>query len=258
MFLKITSYLKHLLKSKNKHSAHSPFVFDLVTTCFNKKTTLKTHYKHLIFRKSLLANKNVIAVTDFGAGSKIFKTNLRPINKITKYAGLSIKKANSLINLVLYFKPKTILEFGTSVGLGTIALHLGNPTSKITTLEGCLNTMNIAKNQFKELNFNNIETITGEFDSTLKDLNLNTTFDLAYFDGNHQKDATLRYFQFCLQYANSNSVFVFDDIHWSKSMEEAWNEIKKHSKVKVTIDTYQWGIVFFRKEQKKEHFIIRI
>ncbi len=41
-------------------------------------------------------------------------------------------------------------------------------------------------------------------------------------------------------------------------MEEAWEEIKKHPKVKVTIDTFQWGIVFFRKEQEKEHFIIRV
>ncbi|MDA9584813.1 class I SAM-dependent methyltransferase, partial [Flavobacteriaceae bacterium] len=28
--------------------------------------------------------------------------------------------------------------------------------------------------------------------------------------------------------------------------------------VTVTIDTFLWGFVFFRKEQEKEHFIIRI
>jgi hypothetical protein len=41
-------------------------------------------------------------------------------------------------------------------------------------------------------------------------------------------------------------------------MEEAWEIIKKNPKVTVTIDTFQWGIVFFRKEQLKEHFVIRV
>ena len=41
-------------------------------------------------------------------------------------------------------------------------------------------------------------------------------------------------------------------------MEEAWEIIKNHPKVTVTIDTFQWGIVFFRSEQVKENFIIRI
>jgi hypothetical protein len=41
-------------------------------------------------------------------------------------------------------------------------------------------------------------------------------------------------------------------------MEEAWNEIKQHSSVTLTIDLFFIGIVFFRTEQKtKEHFVIR-
>ena len=157
-----------------------------------------------------------------------------------------------------YFKPKTTFEFGTSVGLATSAMHLGNPKSKIITLEGCPNTMNVAENQFNQFDFDGIKTIIGEFDSSLNMLHLKSTLDFVYFDGNHQKEATLKYFEFCLQHINNNSVFIFDDIHWSKNMDEAWEEIKKHPKVKVTIDTYQWGIVFFRKEQVKEHFTIRV
>jgi hypothetical protein len=41
-------------------------------------------------------------------------------------------------------------------------------------------------------------------------------------------------------------------------MEDAWEEIKAHPKVTVTIDTFQWGIVFFRKEQRKEDFFVRV
>jgi hypothetical protein len=41
-------------------------------------------------------------------------------------------------------------------------------------------------------------------------------------------------------------------------MSEAWEEIKTHPKVTVTIDTFYWGLVFFRNEQPKEHFKIRV
>jgi hypothetical protein len=53
-------------------------------------------------------------------------------------------------------------------------------------------------------------------------------------------------------------VWIFDDIHWNTEMEQAWESIKNHPKVTATIDTFQWGIVFFRAEQAKENFVIRI
>ena len=137
-------------------------------------------------------------------------------------------------------------------------MHLGSPTSRIITLEGCPNTLGVAKKQFKQFSFNTSETLLGPFDSSLDQLNLNTPLDFVYFDGNHQKEATLKYFDFCLEHSNSNSVFVFDDIHWSGEMEAAWTNIKKHSKVTITIDTFQWGIVLFTKKKEKEHVVIRV
>ena len=83
-------------------------------------------------------------------------------------------------------------------------------------------------------------------------------YDFIYFDGNHTRIATLEYFESSLSSINNNSVLLFDDIHWNKEMELAWQDIKNHTQVTVTIDTYQWGFVFFRKEQQKEHFIIRL
>ena len=80
---------------------------------------------------------------------------------------------------------------------------------------------------------------------------------MIFIDGNHKKDATLNYFQQCLQQMSSNSVLVFDDIHWSDGMEKAWIEIKQHPRVKVTIDLFQMGLVFFREELSKEDFILR-
>lgn len=259
MFFQIKSYLKFLWNSKNEHGVHSPFVFDLVTKCFYDKES-KPAYKVLTeSRNSLLENKNTIEVTDFGAGSKVFKSNARQISKIAKTAGISQKRAELLFRITDYFQPSSILEIGTSLGLATSALALGAEKAKILTLEGCPNTMAMAKNQLQLFKFNNVELVVTEFSEYFKTQHPTPkTQDLIYFDGNHSKTATLDYFELLLPTITNESVWIFDDIHWSAGMEEAWGIIKKHPKVTVTIDTFQWGLVFFRREQEKEHFIIRV
>ena len=253
----IKSYLKYIWNSTNAHGVHSPFVFNLVQKCFYDKTKYSEYSVLEKYRNSLLKNKNTIEVTDFGAGSRIFKSNTRPINAIAKNAGISPERAKLLFRIVNYFQPKSILEIGTSLGLATSALAL-NDFSEVTTLEGCPETMKQCQLQLQKFNIGNVKGITGEFSKQLTAYNLKpTTFNLIYFDGNHSKQATLDYFDLLLPTINNETVWIFDDIHWSAAMEEAWEIIKKHPKVKVTVDTFQWGIVFFRSEQVKENFIVR-
>lgn len=257
MWFKIKSYFLFFIKSTNKHGIHSPFVYNLVTTCFNKKTALNSIKVMVNVLNFSYKNTTQIVVNDYGKGSKIFKGPEREVAKIAKVAGISKKRAFLLIRLIAYFKPKTILELGTSLGLSTAALSIGNPNASITTIEGCKNTAKKAEELFLEFKLSNIKLINNEFNKVLPKLVNNTTFDFIYFDGNHQKEATLNYFKQCLVAATNNSVFIFDDINWSKEMQEAWEIIKKNPKVTITIDTYFWGIVFFRTEQTKQHFTIR-
>ena len=255
LFLK---YLKFLTKSSNQHGVHSPFIYNLITKGFYTKTNKKLLYSFIKIKQQLLDNKTTIKVTDFGSGSKIFKSNNRKVAKIVKVAGISNTKAKLLIRIVNYFKPKNILEIGTSVGLSTSAIKIGYNKSNITTLEGCKETNNIAKSLFENNNFKNIKTITGNFNETIASSIKSNSYDFIYFDGNHTKKATLEYFKTCLPTISNDTFWIFDDIYWSKEMQEAWLEIKKHPKVTVTVDVFHFGIVFFRKEQAKEHFMIRV
>ena len=258
MLHQIKSYLKFLWHSKNQHGVHSPFVFSLITKCFYDTKKFPEYLILKNYRNSLLQNKNFIKVTDFGAGSRVFKSNKRQVSQIAKTAGISKKRAELLFRITNYFQPKHILEIGTSLGLATSALSSGNKNAEITTLEGCPNTMTIAKKQCHTQNIENIQFVNTEFSSFLKSLDFRLSiFDLIYFDGNHSKNATLEYFELLLPTITNESVWIFDDIHWSQDMEEAWKIIQNHPKVTVTIDTFQWGIVFFRDEQQKENFIIR-
>ena len=256
MLYQIKAYIKFILKSTNQHGVHSPFVFNLVTKCFYDTSKYKAYHDISKFKKELLKNKNKINVTDLGVGSLVTKQKKRAISEIAKNAGTTCKRAQLLYRIVNYFKPNSILELGSSLGIATHTMSLANPKATITTIEGCPNISEFTKSNFKTHQLKNINLITGHFNDVVKDLSSNT-YDLIFFDGNHQKEATLNYFETLLQTAHNDSVFIFDDIYWSKEMTEAWEAMKQHPKVTVTVDTFFWGFAFLRKEQIKEHFVVR-
>ena len=162
-----------------------------------------------------------------------------------------------LFEIVNYFPIQNSIEIGTSLGISTLYIAHAKKNTPVYTLEGCPETAKIAQENFKNHQLNNIQLIQGNFNATLQPLvNSLTQVDFVFFDGNHQKQPTINYFEICLQKAHEKSVFVFDDIHWSEEMEQAWAYIKNHPKITVTIDLFWIGIVFFRTEQVKEHFII--
>ena len=257
MLFKVKSFILFLFKSTNQHGVHSPFVYNLVTKCFYKKTSLFKIKLVNNVKQWLYSNNKIITVTDFGSGSKVFKNNERKVADIAKVAGINKKKIALLLRILDYFEFKNILEIGTSVGLGTSTLSIGSSNSIINTLEGCENTATIAQELFNKFKLTNIKLTIGDFKETLPLISDHKQFDLIYFDGNHQKEATLNYFNLCLKTVHNNSIFIFDDINWSTEMQQAWSVIKKHPKVTISIDTFFWGIIFFRKEQEKEHFTIR-
>ena len=57
---------------------------------------------------------------------------------------------------------------------------------------------------------------------------------------------------------NNDSILIFDGIYRNIKITEAWNQIKENPKVTLSIDTYYWGFLFFRVEQEKQHFTIRV
>ncbi len=251
----LIAYIKFLFKSTNQHGVHSPFIYNFVTKCLYDKTKYDAYSKLSDYRNDLLRNNDPIEITDFGAGSRVFKSNTRTISAIAKNSGTPIKRSKLFYRLTHYFKPKSTLELGTSLGIATHAMALGNPENKIISIEGCPNISIYAKRQLATSKIENVVVQTGVFNSILPELK-EKSYDLIFFDGHHNKDATIHYFESFLPKAHNETLFVFDDIYWSKGMTEAWEHIKAHHSVTVTVDCFYLGFVFFRKEQVKEHFKI--
>lgn len=256
MWYPIQSYFKFLWESTNRHGVHSPFVYDLVTKCFNDKTKHPQYQRLNGYRGKVLQCEDKIHVTDLGTGSRVFLSQHRPVSRIAKYAGITKKRQRLLFRLVRYFQPNRILELGTSLGLSTIAMALGNEDGKVISIEGCPETAKKASEFFNFFDLKNIELQQCAFKSYLD--NSNVSYDLVFIDGDHNFENTLYYFNKLLSRVTNNSILIFDDIYWSPDMTKAWNEICNHPGVTASIDIYYWGIVFFRQEQQKEHFIIRM
>jgi predicted O-methyltransferase YrrM len=251
-------YLRYRLTATNTHGVHSPFVFDLLNTVVYNKVEYYSFSEIEALRLQLLQNQTSLTCIDLGAGSRTSTGSARSIMHITRYAAKPAKYAQLLFRLVNHFQPGHILELGTSMGISTCYMAKANNQAMVTTIEGCPEIAQAAEQNFRKLDIKNIRQVIGNFDDVLPEVLKQTPkTDFVFFDGNHRKEATLNYFSQCLNKADEQSVFVFDDIYWSPQMKEAWDEIKNHPRVTVTIDLFFIGIVFFRKEQVKQHFVIR-
>ncbi len=241
------------------HGMHSPFVFDFITKVLNDKTNYPAYRQVEGLRKQLLNNETLLSVEDMGAGSVISKTNQRSVASIAKNAAKPKKIGQLLYRMVKTYQPQTIIELGTSLGITTSYLSLAKPGTKIITMEGSPAIAAAAKYNFNKLELDNISLAEGNFDHTLSSvLSELPSVDFCFIDGNHRQEPTARYFRQLLPKINNESILIFDDIHWSKEMEQAWETIKKHDAVRCSIDLFFIGIVLFRQEFKeKQHFKIR-
>lgn len=247
---RIKFYCKYLVTSKTKYYLHSPFVYEFYMHVLEpKNNTLAIEN----IRSSLLANHNKITFQDFGNGG--IKCT-RKISVIAKRSATTFKYGNVLLNTVKHFKPKTVLELGTNIGIGTCYLAQGNKNTHIVTIEGSKELSEIAQQNTYKIGIKNIDFEVGNFDDILLAiLKKMENVDLVFIDGNHKKETTLRYFEQILNFSNECSIIVFDDIYWSAEMTEAWEIIKQHEKVKLSIDIYKMGFIFFKKSKlAKENF----
>lgn len=232
-------------------------MYGLVTECFNDKRKYLEYSVLKQYRKTLKKDTSSITMTDLGQGSKVFKGLERKVSQVAKNAGITKKRQKLLFRIASYFQCETILELGTSLGLGTIALSVSNKYAYVHTVEGCPNTLKKAEEYFHRFGLQNITAHQKTFKEFLSE-EKPIKYDLIFLDGDHNGERTLAYFEALLPYVHNDSVIVFDDIYWSKDMTLAWQKIAGHERVTVSIDTFQWGLVFFRKEQSKQHFVIRL
>jgi len=253
-------YLNYQLFSwhKNGHGIHSPFVFSLIENVFQDKTNYSEYKKVSSARKAYLKSNEIIEIVDFGAGSTIFKDNKRKVSQLAEVSAMTDKYGKLLFRLVKHFQPKTIVELGSCIGIGTSWQAIANANSKMYTIEGDPSSHSIAKQTISKLGLQNVCLLQGTFEDELpKLLDILESVDFAFIDGNHREKPTLEYFNLIKPKLNKTSVVIFDDIHLTEEMERAWNTIKADNDVVFTIDIFRFGIVLFNEGIVKQDFVVR-
>jgi predicted O-methyltransferase YrrM len=230
-------------------------VYNLNTKILNKNRTFDCFNSLEKERESLLSDNSKIQVEDLGAGSRASNGTQRSIHSIAKNALAPASQAQALFKIVEHFKPKNIVELGTSLGLTTCYLAEGSKKSRIFTIEGSQTIAQKANQLFAKRKLQNIESIVGNFDEKLPELiSKLDSIDLAYLDGNHRYEPTINYVEMILQKCNEDSIIILDDIYWSKEMTRAWNELKNDNRFSISLDYYHFGVLFLQKRMTKEDF----
>ena len=254
-------YLRYYFtaSSGKGHGIHSPFVFDFIKFVLNDTAIYPCYNSIELLRKKLLHDCSVIKIEDFGAGSAVIKTENRIVKKIAGSSLKSKKFSRLLFRVVQYYKPAVIVELGTSFGTTAAYMASANPQATVYTLEGASSIAAMAKEHFQQLSLNNVKLLEADFDYTIPlVLKSVPAIDLVFIDGNHTKQATLKYFRQFLNNSTFSTILIFDDIHWSVDMEEAWRQIQQDNAVTLTIDLFFIGLVFINPDFKvKQHFTIR-
>ncbi len=252
----IYKYFRHQIRSKNTrgHGIHSPYLYRFTHNAIYEKNPFYVYSQMETLRENLFFDDRVLTLKDYGTG------NDREM-KVMDIAKTSLKKprwAQLMFRIVNFTKAKSVLELGTSLGLTTAYMASVHTDVRVVSLEGCEEVAAIARENFAKLEVKNIEIIVGDIDETLdRALEKMPVPDVVFFDANHTYEATMLYFNRCLEHIAPHTVFIFDDIYWSKEMSRAWAEIKKHTAVTASIDLFQVGIVFFNKSYQKKNFRMR-
>lgn len=251
-------FLKHQFKAKTRHGVHSPFVYRLLDQVIYDSHAKMVYQDIEQLRNELLRDERRINITNPVAGLYVNNNKQKQICSLAKNALKSARLAQLIHRLAADAKPRNIIKLGTCLGINTAYLAKAAPEARVLSIEGCPETAAIAKENLNKLHIDNAEILVGNFDIVLPGLIEGLPeIDFVLIDGNHRKESTLDYFKWCLPKLGANSMMIFDDIYWSSGMKEAWQQIIAHPEVTVTIDLFWIGLVFVKKGQAKEDFLIR-
>ena len=254
----LISFLKHRFKAKTRHGVHSPFAYRLVDKIIYDFHSKKVYTDIEKLRSELFLDVRSINITDLGVGSPLNKNKQNKISTLARNILMHVRLDQLIYRLAADANPVNIIELGTCLGITTAYLAKAAPNARVISIERCPEIAAIALENFDKLHIQNSELLVGDFDELFPEVIRNSTeLDFVLINGKHPKEAILNYFRWCLPKLSKNSILIFDHIYGNKGMIDAWQQVKAHHEVSVTIDLFQIGLVFVGKAQAKEDFVIR-
>ena len=238
-----TDYIGFVLTAKAPSAMHSPFLFELLPHVFDSQKAYYAFSELEVVRHVLGQSDEIIKGKDIGAGSR--KGQTHTIGQFASKAISSPRQCEILFRLTEKLKPAVTIELGCALGISTSYLASAYHGGMVYAFEGNSQFIRTAQQTVESHGLDNVVFVEGEFDTTLQyKLESLPPVDLAFVDGNHKLEPTLRYFNLLCEHAADNAVFIIDDIRWSEDMFRAWNAIVADDRVRISIDAFSFGLVF--------------
>lgn len=221
---------------------HSPFVYEFLNEVLEDDRLYHSFGIIENYRRNLLGNTSKISQAD---------TNLT-ISQLAKTKSITTKIGELLFKTVHLYKPKTILNIGVNLGIASLYQATPNSTAQLIAIETSSSVALRTNSFLKQLGIQNIQIKAGNIGEQLAQSMKNLTrTDFIYFNDFWGKDTTYKYFETCLERCNADTVFVIRTPHASEENNAFWQAAKTHISVKLSIDLFDLGFLFFRSEQKE-------
>jgi predicted O-methyltransferase YrrM len=238
------SYFLYWLKKEDLYSQQSPFVFTL--------------YQGLVQQ---LAAKHNLEEEPIDLASSYFSAPYYPQREANHISGEKqsipyFKPTQKGIALLAYFCSQTpgrqVLEIGTGNGAVTRGLE-GLPLGKLHSLEEDQDLWKKAQakgNPATNYLWGKAEDRLPELLEGLEQL------DFLFVNTLYSKVELQRVIDLCKPKLHAESILAFANIHRSTEMEQAWREIQADPTVQLTLDFFDYGLVWFDYPGTKTHLIL--
>lgn len=234
-------------------SIHSPEIFSLRNFLSSNSIASNDVQTIRSYRQSLLQEKSSISFEHPYLG-----LTKRRICDIAKKEGKRHRSGQLLYLLVKYFKPKLLLETGTSLGLSllyqSLAMEAG---SKIISLEGAPELLNYTRQHLPSFEHANIilkqARVPQDLEKCLQDTG---QVDWVFLDADHNGRSIMEQMEIVMQYLHEDSVVLIDDIRWSEGMYEVWKSLCTLPRISHGVDFFDMGLLMFRENTQQRTFYL--
>ncbi len=193
-------------------------------------------------RSGLVRDSTLLSDFSLGAGSR---NRQRTVGDAIRDSSVSARYGRLLYRLAAWHKPSQVIELGTAAGISTLYLASGCRDAEVITVEGHPQLASLAEDNLRKSGLNKVTVLNIPFEAAIPYLSGKLAPDaLVFIDGNHTREATLKYFSTFAGHPGMNPILIMDDINWSPGMRSAWQQIHKKTGTGVFMDLFFMGIYF--------------
>ena len=142
-------FVKYYFRAQTKYNVHSPFVYEFTERVLEDERWFYAFDEIELVREFMLKDQRKISIIDLGAGSQVDNKKKRSISSLSRYSANRAFVCQMLFKIVDLYKPRTMLELGTSLGISSQYQAAASLNGTLITIEGCPNIAHFGQRQFQ-------------------------------------------------------------------------------------------------------------